>query len=104
MTDKELDEGYRVPIRWHFPSGVQSRYATNLVVQHTEHEFVISFFEVYPPVILGDPEERKNALEQVEAVPAICVSRVIVAPGRLAEFIQVLQDNLDVYLSKTKSE
>ncbi len=104
MSDQELEGPHRLPIEWHFSPNVPGRYATNMVVQHTEHEFIISFFEAYPPIVLGAPEERKAALEQIESVPAVCVARVIVAPERLAEFIQVLQDNLDNYLSRTESE
>jgi hypothetical protein len=55
-------------------------------------------------VLLGDAEEKKAALEQIESVPAICVARVVVAPERLVEFIQVLQDNLDKYSSRTRPE
>ena len=104
MDEQEMGAPQHLPIEWHFPRDIVSRYATNMVVQHTEHEFIISFFEAYPPVLLGDAEEKKAALKQIESVPAICVARVIVAPERLAEFIQVLQDNLDKYSSRTKLE
>jgi hypothetical protein len=104
MTDQELEGSYAVPIEWRIPRDIASRYATNMVVQHTEHEFVISFFEAYSPIVLGGPEERKAALEQIESVPAVCVARVIVAPKRLQEFIQVLQDNLDKYLASVEQE
>jgi len=104
MDEQELEASHHLPIEWHFPGNISSQYATNMVVQHTEHEFIISFFEAYPPVVLGDPEERKALLEQIKSVPAVCVARIIVAPERLAEFIQVLQDNLDKYLSRKESE
>jgi hypothetical protein len=100
MSDQEeLMEGYRLPIEWHFPSNIVGRYATNIVVQHTEHEFIVSFFEAYPPIVLGDPKERQATLEQLSSVPAVCVARLIVAPERLAEFVKVLQDNLEKHSS-----
>jgi len=103
MSDQELAEGYRVPIEWYYPEDIVSRYVTNMVVQHTEHEFIVSFFEVQPPVLLGDVETRTAQLDEVKSVRANCVARVILAPERLAEFIQVLQDNLDNY-RKRKAE
>lgn len=81
-----------------------SRYATHIVVQHTEHEFIISFFEVQPPVLLGMPEEIEARLEQIESIRADCVARVIVAAERMPEFVRVLQDNLDTYPSRKESE
>jgi hypothetical protein len=42
-----------------------SVYATNITVQHTRHEFVISFYEAHLPMILGSEEEREAQLEAV---------------------------------------
>jgi hypothetical protein len=102
--EKQGEPRSLLPLEWRFPGDITSRYATNMVVQHTQHEFIISFFEAYPPVLLGEAEEREAALEHIESVPAICVARIIVSPERLKEFIQVLQDNLDKYLSRTELE
>ena len=104
MAEEKQGEPRCLPLEWHFPGDIISRYATNMVVQHTEHEFIVSFFEVRPPVLLGEVEEQEAALEQVKSVRADCVARIIVAPERLKEFIQVLQDNLDKYLSRTELE
>lgn len=89
-----------VPIEWHVPENIVSQYATNLVVQHSEHEFRLYFFEIQPPLLLGTPEERQAKLEQIESVRAECVARIIVAAERMPEFVRVLQENLDRYLSK----
>ncbi len=101
---KESQGPVALPIKLHFPLDVQGRYATNMVVQHTEHECIISFFEAYPPMLPVDSKEREAALEQIETVPAVCVSRIIVAPKRLAEFVQVLQDAVDKYSSTVEME
>lgn len=90
----------RVPIEWHFREETAAHYVTHMVVQHTEHEFHISFFEARPPLLLGTPEEQREAAERIGSVRAECVARIIVAPGRMQEFIDVVQDNLNKYLSK----
>jgi len=92
-------EGAYLPIEWYFPEGLTSRYATNLVVQLTEHEFTLSFFELRQPVVLGSPEERKAKLAQIHSVRAECVARVIVSAGRMPEFLGVLQKQLEIYRS-----
>jgi hypothetical protein len=70
---------------------VVGRYATNLLVQFTQHECTISFFEVKAPVLLGTPEENAAKLKSLGSVPADCVARIVVAIGRVPEFIEALR-------------
>ena len=106
MTMDEQGQPLRVPLVWQFPSDIVTRYATNIVVQHTEHEFVISFFEAQPPPVLGDPEEQEAIVESMlnDGVPATCVARVVVASERFQTFVEVLQTNLDRYIKKVAGE
>lgn len=98
----EAATGDSVPIRLEFrvPSGLTGQYATNIVVQHTEHEFIVSFFQVENPFLLGTPEENRALLEQLGKVPAYCVGRVIVAAERMPAFVRVMKQNLDKYRRK----
>lgn len=86
-----------VPIEWDIPPSIVTRPAMNIVVQHTEHEFVISFFEVHPPFVLGSDEEKGAIAERITSVRAECVARVTVAAGRMPEFVEVLRRNLEAY-------
>ncbi len=81
-----------------------SIYATNITVQHTPHEFVISFYEARPPVILGSAEEREAQLQAIDHIYAHCVSRVTVAATRMEGFIKALQDNYDIYQQSLEGE
>ncbi len=99
MTEQE-PEGVLLPIEWHVPENVVSRYATNMVVQHTEHEFIISFFEATPPLAVGSPEEQRVQLQETKSVRAECIIRIIVTAGRMQNFVQVLQGNLEAYRNK----
>jgi hypothetical protein len=91
---EQEDRGVNLPIEWVIPEHIMSRYATNLVVQQTPHEFILSFFEAHPPVILGSPEERKATLERLKSIQVQCVARIIVAKERMPEFVKVLQEHL----------
>lgn len=83
------------------PSDMPGVYATSIVVQHTPTEFVISFWELKAPPILGTTEEEKEAtFEGVDHVPAHCVARVIVSPGRMKGFADATQRNWDSYQDK----
>lgn len=99
---EERASSVQIPIEWHVPEGLISRYANNIIVQHTQHEFVISFFESRPPLIVGSPEEQAAQLEKMTSIKFECVARIIVAPDQMAEFLHVLQRNFETYLSKTK--
>ena len=97
MVEKGRKE---VPIEF-VPSDIPGLYATNIVVQHTPTEFVISFWEVKAPPILGTTEEEKKAtFEGVEQVPAHCVARVVVSPGRMKGFAGAMQENWESYHRK----
>lgn len=77
-----------IPIDWRTPESTVSRYATNLVIQRTENEYVLSFFEVLPPIILGETQKK------LDSVTAECVARIIVAAGKMPDFVNVLQEHL----------
>ena len=93
-----------LPLEWIVDEDTPCQYATNLVVQHTEHEFIISFFRASPPILLGTMDEVKEQLKDIQSVPAQCVARVVVAVSRMPEFVQVFQQNLENYLAKQESE
>ena len=88
----------KLPVHWTNPQDVISRYATNMLVQHTEDEFVISFFEIHPPIITPATEQLP------EFVEAECVARIIVNENRLDQFIEALQTNLNNYREKQTAD
>ena len=91
---------YAIPLEYHVSADVQSKYATNLVVQHSEHEFLIHFFEARRPLLLGSPDEIDSKLESLKSVRAECVARIIVTADRMPDFVDVLQKNLERYLAR----
>ncbi len=89
-----------IPIVWHVPEDLISRYATNMIVQMTENEFVISFYELPPPIII-DPIKD---LENLNSVAAECVARIIVAGNKMPEFVEVLSRQVAAYKEKKARE
>lgn len=104
MSEIENPELFELTINWDIPDDVPGGYATNMVVQHTEHEFMVSFFEMEKPIILGTPEERRERLKSMESVRAKCVAKVTIAAGRMQEFIDALAGNYELYTSRISSE
>ena len=105
MTSKsEIGDTINIPLNWHIPDEIISRYATNMTVQQGENEFIISFFEVIPPIILGDPEARAKKFMELEEINAECVARVIIAADKLPSFIEAMQSNINTYKARVSSE
>ena len=102
MTEEKPN--VQVPIEWHVSENVDSKYATNLVIQHSEHEFIINFFEIRLPLILGNQDQVREQWQNIKSVRAECVARIIVAPDRMQEFINVMQADLDKYTGKQQEE
>ena len=84
----------QLPLQWHVPDDLVCRYATNMLVQQSEHEFIMWFFEAKMPPIVGTPDEIKTQLEQLGSIRADCVARITVAASRMPEFVKVLEDSL----------
>ncbi|MEK6409344.1 MAG: DUF3467 domain-containing protein [Acidobacteriota bacterium] len=95
--------GKLVRINRIFPDDLPSHFVSHVVVQHQPDHFILSFFEVWPPVIVEETEEaRRRAAEQIESVDAKCVARLVVTPSRMEEIVAVISENLEK--SKDKIE
>jgi hypothetical protein len=102
MSDQEEPPKVsRVPIEWHVPDSIKSVYATNMVVQHAEREFLISFLLTRPPFLVGPLSEE--ALDSVKSIRAECVAQIIVASERMPGFIKALQTNLETFQANKAS-
>jgi hypothetical protein len=82
-------------IEWEVPPGMPAAYANNLVVQHAPTEFVLSFFQIIVPIIVGEPEEVAQRLQAIGTVRPECVARVVVPKEKMKEFVTLMQKNLD---------
>ena len=103
MDEQEPKTEKQVVVEWHIPENVVTKYATNMVVQHSDQEFILSFFEILPPIILGTPQDLEK-LETLSSVRAECIARVIVSAERMPRFVQVLQQNLEKAISKQEDK
>ena len=94
-SKKDSEEIVSIPLRHEFAEDLETKFANHLIVQYHQHEYIVSFFEVHPPIRLADSrEERQQELEQLEFVKASCVSRIAVASGRMSGFIAAMLFNL----------
>ena len=90
-----------IPLIFNVPVGIASRYAHHLLVQTTENEAILSFFEVFPPLV-GNLEELKEKLKG--GVRADCVARVTIARTRYPDFVKAMIGQLTAEEKKTVCE
>jgi hypothetical protein len=83
-----------IPIEWYVPDDLVAKYATNMVVQKSKDEYFISFFEIKPPMFLGEPKEIIEKVKELNSVRATCVAQIIVSSGRMPDFVKALEKNL----------
>ena len=95
--EKYKAEMISVPIEWHIPENIQSRYVTNVIVQVGANEIFISFFESQIPILMGTQEENSTALKRLGTVKAECIGRFVVAPDLMPDIINALQTGMDAY-------
>ncbi len=87
----------RKPLQFIFPESVQTRFANYTLVQHDADSFVLSFFEVQNPPFIGSKAEVKKQVEGLEALPAVCVARIVVTPSHFKRVVGAVQVNLAKY-------
>jgi len=92
----------KVRINRKYPEDLQSYFASHFVVQHRPEYFILSFFELWPPAIIGDAQERQEALDALDMVDAKCVARFVITPGKMRELIDALNENLNNYEEMVK--
>lgn len=102
--EQQQSDGITLSIDWRFPEGLQTRYANNVLVQAGRFEFIISFFEVQLPILLGSPEENKAKLEEIGSVRADCVSKIVMSPEIVPALIMALQTELEKYRSERQDQ
>ena len=102
--EQQQSDEITLSVDWHFPEGLQSRYANNVLVQIGQYEFVISFFEMQLPALLGSPQENKAKLKEMRTIQAECVSKIIMPPELVQGLIDALQTELDKFSSQKSKQ
>lgn len=99
-TPEKGEKGFRFPLKWVVPDDLEGKYATNVLVQHTRHEFVIYFFEVEQPLLSGPEKQREKKLESISEIEAECVAKITISASRFPEIVQTFQRNFEKFKDK----
>ena len=81
------------PIKWVIPDSIRTDHATHIVLQQQGSEFILLFFELQGPILIGTPEEQLAAHNQLDFVEAKCVAKLVMSMENVAlvgnSFIEV---------------
>jgi len=90
-------------IEFNTPAFLESRFATNFVIQRMGDNFKISLFEFKPDIILS--EKDIEAVEKRGSLRADCIGSYITTPETLEKFRVIINRQLEKYKeSKEKTE
>ncbi|MBI5841043.1 MAG: DUF3467 domain-containing protein [Chloroflexi bacterium] len=88
----------KIKIERIYPDELKSYFVSNVVVQHQPDNFILSFFEVWPPAVLGETdEEKEEAFNAIDHVEAKCVARLVVTPSTMKQFLDTIAENWKNY-------
>ena len=72
--------------------GVYPLFANNVVVQIGSDGYVLGFYSVFPPIVIGSEAEINASLSAMKVVNAKCVSKILLSPEEAKRLATVLTD------------
>jgi hypothetical protein len=101
----ETSTSKKVRIVRKYPDDLQSHFISSIVVQQEPDRFILTFFEIWPPAIIGETdEEKQQILESLDYVEAKCVARIVLSPSKMEEFLQIATDNFSKFERTMKNQ
>jgi hypothetical protein len=87
-------EQIAVEMNYRTPDSMRLAYANQLIVQHDENTFFLSYLEALPPVLMGTVEERMSQLKSLGSLAAHCVAKIAIPVNQMEKIVEVLTGNL----------
>jgi len=85
------------PVEWQIPEDMPILWANNFVIQHTANEFVLTFFQTVPPILI---RPTRQDLEAIESVPARAVARIALTPHGVRQMLEAITENYEAFQKK----
>jgi hypothetical protein len=89
VSGKERD----IDLRFILPPDLPLLYVDNIQVTHTQSEFLISFMQSRPPLMMSEKE-----WDSVKSIESMCVARIMLNPMKMQAFVSALNNNFRKYV------
>ena len=98
-------KGKFVEVRREYPDENITKFTNDLAIQFDDENFILSFFEILPPMLLGsDEKELQKQMSKIKYVNAHCVSIDTDLSQTSPWFIDVLVNNYEKYQARLSEE
>jgi hypothetical protein len=91
---RETADEYLVRIIYEYPDPQLATFANHFAVQHNEHEFLLSFYQLIPPLGVPGHEALRKQAEQAGGFLARCVAKIAIPKDRMPSIVTALVENL----------
>ena len=95
MNEGEPD--IQLPLTWIGPEEVPIQLVNQMICQFNQDEFILTFGQMAPPLLLGTDEQKLEQAEQIAYVAVKPLARLAMTQARVRELIAVLEANLANY-------
>lgn len=92
-SNKEMPSAKLLKIDW--PEGEVAVFANNLLSVSDKDLVYLTFCQIHPPTLIGTEAEKKQQLDQLGALKALPVAKVVVTKEALRNMLNILQEQID---------
>lgn len=96
----DTPEVINLPIIWVGVDEEPIQFVNQMVSQFQENEFILTFGQLAPPMIVGPPDVQREQVQTLSFVPVRPVVRVAMTADRMRQLVDVLSGNLATYDSQ----
>ena len=91
LAASESPNEKQLPIDWEAPrDGV---YAHHAFIRRDGDMVQVCFYQMSPPPIVGDEQERSRLFESIERIPAQCVANVFMSASQFAALSDAIKSS-----------
>ena len=104
MADEEIPTVIALPLVWVDIEDAETLAVNQLIVQHHEGEFILTFGHLTPPALIGTPEENAAQAKNIPYVAVKVVTKIAATPSKAEEFVQAMQTVIASYKEQRRRE
>ncbi len=99
MSEPSPMRSASLPVKWNIPPDIETIWANNMTIQLVEQSFVLTFFQTFPPLLIGTPEEQVRQIDNAGSVTAEGKVRLVIPMQKLEDIIRVLSATHEAFKS-----
>ena len=91
----EDPDGIALPLVWIDPDETDISFVNQVLVQRQNDEYILTFGQQTPPILMGSPEENMERAKEIAYIPVRVAVRLGFTANRMAEFLELIQSAVE---------